>query len=237
MLRQIAVAVLLLFIVSFSFAQLKSPEEFLGYKIGTRFTPHWKIVDYFKSVAAAVPSMVKWQQYGQTNEGRPLIVAFVSSEANIANLENIRQHNFSMARQGNDVSSGSDYPAIVWLSYNVHGNEASSSEASMLTLYALVDPKNAQTKQWMKNTLVIIDPCLNPDGRDRYVNWFNSVVGKNPNPSLDAREHDEPWPGGRYNHYNFDLNRDWCWQTQVESQARVALYNKWLPQVHVDFHE
>lgn len=237
MVRRITALFLFSLLVTFSFAQLKSPEEFLGYKIGTRFTPHWKIIDYFKSVAAAVPSIIKLEQYGQTNEGRPLMVAYVSSDANISNLENIRQHNLSIARQGNEVSGNFDYPAIVWLSYNVHGNEASSSEASMLTLYALVDPKNAQTKQWLKNTLVVIDPCLNPDGRDRYVNWFNSVVGKNPNPSLNAREHDEPWPGGRSNHYNFDLNRDWAWQTQMESQARVALYNKWLPQVHVDFHE
>jgi hypothetical protein len=237
MFKRIVAIVLFFSVIQFSFAQLKSPEEFLGYPVGTKFTPHWKIVDYFRSVAAAVPSMVHLEQYGQTYEGRPLMVAYVSLDANISNLENIRQRNLSLARQGNAVSVNFDYPAIVWLSYNVHGNEASSSEASMLTLYALVDPKNTQTKQWLKNTLVIIDPCLNPDGRDRYVNWFNSVVGKNPNPSLDAREHDEPWPGGRTNHYNFDLNRDWAWQTQTESQARVALYNKWLPQVHVDFHE
>jgi hypothetical protein len=237
MIRRIVAVVLFFSFFTSLFAQLKSPEEFLGYRIGTKFTPHWKIVDYFKSVAAAVPSMVKLEQYGHTNEGRPLMVAYVSSEANVSNLENIRQHNLSIARQGNNVNSNYNYPAIVWLSYNVHGNEASSSEASMLTLFALVDPKNSQTKQWLKNTLVVIDPCLNPDGRDRYVNWFNSVVGKNPNVLLDAREHDEPWPGGRTNHYNFDLNRDWAWQTQVESQARVALYNKWLPQVHVDFHE
>jgi hypothetical protein len=235
--RRIVAFVFCSLTVTLSFAQLKSPEEFLGYPIGTRFTPHWKIVDYFKSVAAAIPSMVKLEQYGHTNEGRPLMVAYVSSDANVSNLENIRQHNLSLARQANNVNGNFDYPAIIWLSYNVHGNEASSSEASMLALYALVDPKNSQTKQWLKNTLVIIDPCLNPDGRDRYVNWFNSIAGKNPNPSLDAREHDEPWPGGRTNHYNFDLNRDWSWQTQVESQARVALYDKWLPQVHVDFHE
>ena len=237
MFRRIVPAFVFCLLTVVSIAQLKSPEEFLGYKIGTHFTPHWKLVDYFKSVAAAVPSMVKLEQYGQTNEGRPLIVAFVSNEAHISNLENIRQHNLSIARQGNPINGSYDYPAIVWLSYNVHGNEASSSEASMLTLFALVDPKNTQTKPWLKNTLVVIDPCLNPDGRDRYVNWFNSIVGKAPNPSIMAREHEEPWPGGRTNHYNFDLNRDWAWQTQVESQARVALFNSWLPQVHVDFHE
>jgi hypothetical protein len=119
----------------------------------------------------------------------------------------------------------------------VHGNEASSTEAAMKTLYALVDPSNAKAKQWLQNVIVVIDPCVNPDGRDRYVNWFNSVVGKEPNASLDTREHDEPWPGGRSNHYNFDLNRDWAWQTQVETQQRIKLYNQWLPQVHVDYHE
>ena len=151
--KRIVVLLVFLLTVQFSFSQLKSPEEFLGYRIGTKFTPHWRIVDYYKSVAAAVPSMVKLEQYGQTNGGRPLIVAYVSSEAHTANLEKIRQHNLSLARQASDVTGITDYPAIVWLSYNVHGNEASSSEASMLTLYALVDPKNTQTKQWLRNTL------------------------------------------------------------------------------------
>jgi hypothetical protein len=107
----------------------------------------------------------------------------------------------------------------------------------MLTLYTLVDPKNASSKEWLKNLIVIIDPCINPDGRDRYVNWFNSMVGMHANPEPLAREHVEPWPGGRSNHYNFDLNRDWAWQTQVESQQRLKKYNEWLPQVHVDYHE
>ena len=237
MLRIFFCVFLFLVITPSSIAQVKSPEEFLGYKIGTKFTPHWKIVDYFKSVAAAAPGLVKLEQYGQTNEGRPLMVAYVSNDVNISSLENIRKHNLYLAKQENDVNSSFNYPAIVWLSYNVHGNEASSSEASMLTLYALVDPKNNQTKQWLKNTLVVIDPCINPDGRDRHVNWLNNIVGKNFNPSIDAREHYEPWPGGRTNHYNFDLNRDWAWQTQLETQSRMALYNRWLPQVHVDFHE
>ena len=217
-------------------AQLQSPDQFLGYKIGTRYTPHWKIVSYYNHVAAAVPGMVQLQTYGQTNEGRPLVVAFVSDRANMAKLESIRTTNMGFAggEQGSDASAA---PAIVWLSYNVHGNETSSSEAAMLTLYALVDPANAHTKAWLRNTVVILDPCLNPDGRDRYVNWFHSVVGKQYNPSLNAREHREPWPGGRTNHYNFDLNRDWAWQTQVETQQRMKVYNQWLPQIHVDFHE
>ena len=220
-------------------AQVKSPEEFLGYKIGSRYTPHWKIVNYFNYVAVNAASIMKLQQYGQTNEGRPLLVAFLSSADNIKNLEQIRLNNLRLANLAKDKMAAMEdnAPAIVWLSYNVHGNETSSSEAAMLTLFALVDPTNTKTKEWMKNTVVVIDPCMNPDGRDRYVNWLNSIVGKNANPLRIAREHNEPWPGGRTNHYNFDLNRDWAWQTQIESQQRAVIYSSWLPQVHVDYHE
>ena len=237
--RFLALVVFVFFFSQQSEAQVPSPEQFLGYKVGTHFTPHWKIVDYFKQVAAAVPNMVKLQPYGKTNEGRPLLVAYVSLPEHMANLETIRQNNLRLAGLANDNGKGiiENTPAIVWLSYNVHGNEPSSSEAAMLTLYSLVDPANSRTKEWLKNTVVIIDPCINPDGRDRYVSWFNSVVGEQYNPAPDAREHREPWPGGRSNHYNFDLNRDWAWQTQAESQQRLPLYNSWLPQVHVDFHE
>lgn len=239
MIRKVLFSVLFIsFFVAVN-AQLKSPEEFLGYKVGTRYTPHFKIVNYFNHVAEAMPAMVKLQQYGETNEGRPLLLTFISTAENMKNLEPIRMNNLRLANLARDRAAAieENAPAIVWLSYNVHGNETSSSEAAMLTLYELVNPAVAKTKEWLKNTVVIIDPCLNPDGRDRYINWFNSVVGKNYNPQRIAREHREPWPGGRSNHYNFDLNRDWAWQTQVESQQRIKIYNQWMPQVHVDFHE
>lgn len=227
-----------LILVHTTFSQVKSPEEFLGYRIGTRFTPHWKIVSYFQYVAAAAPSIMKLQQYGETNEHRPLYLAFLSSAENMSNLEAIRLNNLRLASLATDKGAPTENtPALVWLSYNVHGNETSSSEAAMLTLFALADPANTRTKEWLKNTVVIIDPCINPDGRDRFVNWFNSVVGDQYNPRLDAREHREPWPGGRTNHYNFDLNRDWAWQTQVESRQRIIQYQRWMPQIHVDYHE
>ena len=217
-------------------AQTLSPEAFLGYKVGEHYTPHNKIVDYFKHVAEQNPGLISLQKYGETNERRPLYFAFISAAENIKNLESIRENNLALAQMGNKKNAGNNEPAIVWLSYNVHGNEPSSSEAAMLTLYELVKP-GGEASTWLKNTVVVIDPCINPDGRERYVNWFNAVVGKNPNKLLISREHREPWPGGRSNHYNFDLNRDWAWQTQIETQQRMAVYNKWLPQVHVDFHE
>ncbi len=218
---------------------VQSPEQFLGYKIGTHYTPHYKILEYFRAVAQAKPGMIKIEKYGQTNEGRDLIIAYIALPENIQRLEAIRTNNLRLAGiiKDNVSAQTENVPAIVWLSYNVHGNEPSSSEAAMLTLFALVDDNNTQTKEWLKNTVVIIDPCLNPDGRERYVNWYNSMEGNSYNTDPQSREHNEPWPQGRTNHYNFDLNRDWAWQTQIETQQRLKKYNEWLPQVHVDFHE
>jgi len=222
---------LLFLLVSVSlFSQIKSPSEFLGYEIGTQFTRHADIVNYFKYVAAE-SNMVQYDTYGKTNERRPLTYAVISSESNMNIIETIRINNLKNI----GIENGTANPeiAIVWLSYNVHGNEASSSEASMLTLYKLITEK----KSWLENTVVIIDPCINPDGRDRYVNWFNQVKATPYNVSQSATEHNEPWPGGRPNHYLFDLNRDWAWATQVESTQRLKIYNMWMPHIHVDFHE
>lgn len=217
---------------------IPSPGSFLGYPLGSQFTRHAQIAGYFRAVALAAPDRVKLEQYGETNEGRPLLLAYIASPENLLRLEAIRLNNLRLAGIVHDgTPPDAQAPAIVWLSYNIHGNEPSSSEAAMRTLYALLDPAESRNKEWLQHTVVIIDPCLNPDGRERYVNWYTMVVGKNPNPDPQSREHNEPWPGGRGNHYNFDLNRDWAWQTQIETQQRMKKYNAWLPQVHVDFHE
>ena len=227
----------ILFILLYSFFQLsaqnlQSPEDFLGYEIGTQFSRHHQVVDYFEHVADAMPTNVMLEKYGQTNERRSLYLAYVSSEENLKNLETIRTNNLKQTGLLDGTSNDSDI-AIVWLSYNVHGNEASSTEASMLTIYKLL----TEQKQLLNNTVVIIDPCINPDGRDRYVNWFNETASKPYDKDIKASEHNEPWPGGRPNHYLFDLNRDWVWATQVETQQRLKVYNKWMPHIHVDFHE
>lgn len=212
--------------------KIQTPSEFLGYDIGTQFSRYHQVVDYFKSIAESVPNQVKLEQYGKTNERRPLYLAYVSSAENINNLETIRENNLKNTGllEGNPTSTDI---AIVWLSYNVHGNEASSTEAAMLTLYKLL----TERKELLENTFVIIDPCINPDGRDRYVNWYNETASQPYDINQQASEHKEPWPGGRPNHYLFDLNRDWAWATQVETQQRLKAYNKWMPHIHVDFHE
>lgn len=211
---------------------IQNPSDFLGYDIGTQFSRYHQVIDYFKAIAESVPNQVKLEQYGKTNERRPLYLAYVSSAENINNLETIRENNLKNTGllKGNPTSTDI---AIVWLSYNVHGNEASSTEAAMLTLYKLL----TERKELLENTVVIIDPCINPDGRDRYVNWYNETASQPYDIDQQASEHKEPWPGGRPNHYLFDLNRDWAWATQIETQQRLKVYNKWIPHIHVDFHE
>lgn len=215
--------------------KLQSPQEFLGYKLGDQFTTHSRIVDYFKYISSASRN-ARLVEYGKTNEGRTLLVTFISSQENISNLDAIRSNNLKLT--GLEAGEGTvKQPAIIWLSYNVHGNESSSAEAAIQTLYELVDPSNTRTQAWLQNVVVVIDPCLNPDGRERYVNFYNQVKSRAPDVLPFTREHIEPWPGGRSNHYYFDLNRDWAWQTQVETQLRMKFYNQWLPHVHIDFHE
>jgi len=216
---------------------LKSPYEFLGYEPGEKFTPHATIVDYFRMASKAGTGMMKLEEYGKTYEGRPLMLAMVTDPANLSRLEDIRKNNLALTGILKFVMGDVDMPVIIWLSYNVHGNEASSSEVAMTLLFELLSGKNKALKEQLKRAVIIIDPCLNPDGRDRYVNWYNQQVVKAPNPDPEAIEHAEPWPGGRGNHYYFDLNRDWAWQCQAETRQRLKAYHRWMPSVHVDFHE
>ncbi|MBM1107928.1 zinc carboxypeptidase [Aurantibacter crassamenti] len=208
--------------------ELKSPSEFLGYSLGSQFTRHHKVVDYFQYLAQAESERMQLIEYGQTNEGRPLLLTYFSSKENIKNIEAIRKEHLE-STSGTSTSK----KVIVWLSYNVHGNESVSTEAAMQTIYDLLTKKS----EYLENTVVIMDPCSNPDGRDRYVNWFNENKNLLSTADPNSKEHHEGWLNGRPNHYMFDLNRDWAWLTQKESQQRLKMYNKWLPHVHVDFHE
>ena len=214
---------------------IKSPSEFLGYELGTRFTFHHQAVEYFKYVADASP-VAEYRSYGSTYEGRPLGVCFVSSEDNLRDLETLRKNNLIKAGFLKGEFTGKQVP-FIWLSYNVHGNESAGMECAMKTLYTLVSGNYEGVKDWLKECVIVIDPCQNPDGRDMYAFRYNSTANLIPNADRDSWEHNQGWPGARTNHYMFDLNRDWTWQTQAESRQRLAFYEQYMPQVHADFHE
>lgn len=217
-------------------AQLQSPDAFLPHALGDNFTPHHLLVDYFEHVAEN-SELVQIQRYGYTNEDRPLMIAFISTPENLSRLEAIRENNLRRAGLLDGEVDPDLNVSLVWLSYSVHGNEAAGSESSMGVIYELTRAGNSQTKEWLENTVVVMDPSINPDGYSRYTHWYRRNTNKITNPNREVREHDEPWPGGRVNHYMFDLNRDWAWQTQVESQQRLKLYRQWYPHIHADLHE
>ena len=213
---------------------IQSPTQFIGSDYGKQFTPHHQLVDYFQHLAEN-SSKIKLQKYGETNEGRPLYLAIISSKENMESIEDIRKTNLQNAQLVSQKPTTINEKSIVWLSYSVHGNEAGGSESSMNVAYQLL--KDNKLDKWLKDVVVIIDPSLNPDGYSRYSHWVKGNAGKMTHPNLTDVEHMEPWPGGRVNHYLFDLNRDWAWQTQVETKKRIKQYNKWMPHVHADLHE
>jgi hypothetical protein len=212
-----------------------SPEQFLGYRMGERFTSHQRILEYFDELTRR-SDLVTVRRIGSTYEDRPLILATITSARNHAALDSIRSSVAMLARgEGDAAAVAKTTPAVVWLAFGVHGNESSSAEAAMMVAHTLVtSPDFARA---LEDLVVIIDPLENPDGRERYIQWFHRTRGIRPNKNPDAFEHQEPWPGGRYNHYLIDMNRDWAWQSQRESRARATAYQQWLPQVFVDFHE
>ncbi|HEX7240990.1 MAG TPA: M14 family metallopeptidase, partial [Longimicrobiaceae bacterium] len=218
---------------------LRSPADFHGYAMGEHFTPYSGVRDYSRALADASP-LVEYRPYGTTNERRELFQLVVARPENLQRLDAILAANAELTRPETSPERArqiaASNPAVVYFSYGVHGNESSSSEAAMWTAWDLARGA-PEVSGVLDSLVVVIDPVTNPDGRDRYVQWFNSVVGDRPDPDPQSREHREPWPGGRFNHYLFDLNRDWSWGTQAETRARLATWWRWNPQVHVDFHE
>ncbi len=176
---------------------------------------------YFEKLAE-VSQKAEFQIIGRTNEQRPQVVLTISDPANLAKLESIRTEHLKLAIPGASPNTLNDMPVIIQLGYGVHGNEASSAEAAMLTAYYLLASRNPETQDFLKNAVILVDPVYNPDGRDRHTWWVNMHKGTPPVANSLDREHNEVWPGGRTNHYWFDLNRDWLPLSQVESQNRVA---------------
>lgn len=211
---------------------IPTPEKFLGYPIGFQHTRHDKIIEYFRELDR-ISERVSIRELGHTYENRLQITAFITSPENQKRLEEIRTEHLKR-----NLSPGTENtPIIIQLGYNVHGNEPSSSEAAMLTAYYLTASQDPETLVWMKNMVIMLDPVYNPDGRDRHTNWANMHKSFPPTPDPLDREHNEIWPGGRTNHYWFDLNRDWFLAVHPESKNRLKLFHEWRPYVMTDHHE
>ncbi|GIU66752.1 M14 family metallopeptidase [Candidatus Phycosocius spiralis] len=220
-----------------------TPHSVLGYQIGQAITPHASIIDYFEALAAYAPTRVRLVDYGRSWQGKRLIYVVIGSPENIANLSAIQADVQKLADPRTLTTSEADaiiarHPAVVWLAYSVHGDEIGPAESSMQLAYHLLAARGDQRMaEIAKNTLIVIVPMQNPDGRDRFIATNIGSSGLAPVSSPIAAERDQPWPGGRVNHAQFDLNRDWFALTQPETRAQIAAYLSFYPVVMVDSHE
>ncbi|MFK5879453.1 MAG: M14 family zinc carboxypeptidase [Flavobacteriaceae bacterium] len=216
--------------------EIPTPEEFLEYPIGDYHTRHDLVVAYFYKLAE-LSDKATITIYGRSNENRKLIMLTVTSPKNHSNLENYKKKHQQVVEGTHNITDFSSLPIFINLGYGVHGNEPSSTEAAMLTAYTLVASQNSEVTKYLDESILFIDPTINPDGRDRFTNWVNVFKGTPVISDPNDIEHNEGWPRGRTNHYWFDLNRDWLLAVQPESNAKLKWFHEWHPNVVTDFHE
>ena len=214
---------------------IPKPSEVIGHEVGEWHVTHDKLVQYMYAIANSSDRVII-EETGRTYENRPLLILKVSSPDNLKNLEKIKENHISLTN-GKKISDFTNMPTVVYQGFSVHGNEASGSNASLLGLYYLAASNETETLEILNNTVILYDPCLNPDGLQRFANWVNSNKNLIPNPDNNDREFSEVWPGGRTNHYWFDLNRDWLPVQLPESKARIKTFTDWLPNIVTDHHE
>lgn len=222
-------------------ARIPTLKAVLGREAAERVTPPEEIIRYLKSLNEAAPDRTKLVKYAETWEGRELYALIIGSPERMRRIDQIKtglQQLAAGASAGETDRLVRELPVVVALVHGVHGNEISSGEAAMMEAYHLLAAQgDARVDAIRREAIVIVDPMQNPDGRARFV--FQNLLGQAawPDPDPASAEHDEPWPGGRSNHYLFDLNRDWFAQTQPESRGRVRFLLEWMPHVVADLHE
>lgn len=217
---------------------IPTPEHILNYQVGEWHISHDQLIMVVQEYCRISPRL-SYRIIGRSYEGRPLMHIYATSAANQQNLEQLRRsHTDWLSPEVIRKPSWEEVPLVVTLGYTVHGNEASGINASVLVLYYLAASLDPELNRFLNENVVIVDPCLNPDGAHRFSTWVNSHKSlSSPDPSTISREHAEAWPGGRTNHYWFDLNRDWLLLRHPESRARITEFHRWKPNVLTDHHE
>ena len=218
-------------------SSIPTPKSIIGHEVGEWHVTHDKLVYFMKAVAAASNRM-QLQIMGKTYEGREQVALIISSPANLAKLETIRLEHLQLSNSQQSATQNiANMPVVVWMGYSIHGNESSGSNASLLAAYYLAAAEGEEVDKLLANTVIIIDPSFNPDGLNRFATWANMHKSQTQVSDPNSREFNEVWPGGRFNHYWFDLNRDWLPAQHVESRNRLQLFHQWKPNILTDHHE
>ena len=216
--------------------EIPKPQEVLGYIPGQWHVSHDLLVSYMRALAGASPR-ITIEDRGTTYEQRPLILLTITSEENHQNLEEIRRRHVALTEKGSGNFNTSEMPIVVNQGFSIHGNEPSGSNAALLAAYYLAAAEGEEIQNLLDNTIILLDPAFNPDGLQRFSYWVNTNRSENINTDPQDREYDEIWPGGRTNHYWFDMNRDWLPVQLAESRVRLETFHNWYPTILTDHHE
>jgi len=217
-------------------SNIPTPQSILGHEVGEWHVSHDKLVQYMETMAKS-SDKATIETYAHSYENRPLQIMTITSESNQKKIKELQKNHLKLSDPNGGKVDIDKMPAVVYLGYSVHGNESSGSNAAMLIAYHLLAGESKEIKEILENTIILLDACMNPDGFHRFSTWVNVHKSKNLNPDPQNREYNEVWPGGRTNHYWFDLNRDWLLVQHPESQGRIKKFHEWKPNVLTDAHE
>ena len=215
---------------------IPTPKSVIGHEVGEWHITHDKLAQYMTALAAS-SDRIAIENRGTTFEGRPLLLLTITAPANHNSIETIRNNHVSLTESGSSSLNTANMPVVVYQGFSIHGNEASGSNAALAAAYYLAAAQGPKIDELLNNTVILFDPSFNPDGLQRFAYWANMHKSQNINPDPNDREYDEVWPGGRTNHYWFDMNRDWLPVQLPESRARIATFHDWYPNILTDHHE
>ncbi len=217
-------------------SSIPTPKSVIGHEVGEWHVTHDKLVQYMYALAEA-SDRITIENRGSTFEGRPLLLLTITSPANHGNIGTIKAQHNALTESGSASLNTANMPAVVYQGFSIHGNEPSGTNAGLAVAYYLAAAQNTKIDDLLNNTVILFDPSFNPDGLQRFAYWANMHKSKNINPDPNDREYSEVWPGGRTNHYWFDLNRDWLPVQLPESRARIRTFHDWYPNILTDHHE
>jgi len=215
---------------------IPTPKSVIGHEVGEWHVTHDKLVQYMYALAAA-SNRISIVSRGKTFEDRPLLLLTITSPDNHKNIESIKSNHIKKTNENVDESDFSNAPIVVYQGFSIHGNEPSGSNAALMVAYYLAAAQGDKIDDLLKNVVILFDPSFNPDGLQRFAYWANTNRNKNLTADSNDREYSEVWPGGRTNHYWFDMNRDWLPVQLPESRARITTFHDWLPNILTDHHE
>ena len=217
-------------------SEIPTPASIIGHELGDWHITHDKLLQYMYRLAES-SDRISIENRGETFEGRPLILLYITAPKNQKNLQEIRKKHISLTEKGADSIEVSNLPIVVYQGFSIHGNEPSGSNAALAVAYYLAAAQGPEIELLLDKSVILFDPSYNPDGLQRFAYWANMHKGKNINPDPNDREYNEIWPGGRTNHYWFDMNRDWLPVQLPESQVRIKTFHDWYPNILTDHHE